>query len=223
MFYHIEFDIAAVFVTLFIIYYVVYKKGLRRHANRVFLVMLLLGIISEFSDIFSSLSNNYPEEFTRSFMDFWNYMYLCSHNILAFLLDVYVFYLLGYQKSKPISLYFLALPITFDIIVLLTNPFHELVFYYDELDRYTHGPLFIVLYIVSISYMVFAVYLAVRHNRVLTKGRSAALLFFILISFIPLVVQMFIPEYLVTLFFESLGMMGILFTIENKDDVIKST
>ncbi|MCR4697077.1 MAG: EAL domain-containing protein [Lachnospiraceae bacterium] len=220
MFYHIEFDIAAVFVTLFIVYYVVYKKGLRRHANRVFLVMLLLGVISEFSDIFSSLCNNYPDEFTRSFMDFWNYVYLCTHNVMAFLLDVYVFYLLGYQKSKPISLYFLALPITFDIIVLLTNPFHELVFYYDELDRYTHGPLFIVLYIVSISYMVFAVYLAVRHNRVLTKGRSAALLFFILISFIPLVVQMFIPEYLVTLFFESLGMMGILFTIENKDDVI---
>lgn len=220
MFYHIEFDIAAVFVTLFIIYYVVYKKGLRRHANRVFLVMLLLGVISEFSDIFSSLSNNYPEEFTRSFMDFWNCMYLCSHNIMAFLLNVYVFYLLGYQKSKPISLYFLALPITSVIILLLTNPFHELVFYYDELDRYTHGPLFIVLYIVSISYMVFAVYLAVRHNRVLTKGRSVALLFFILISFIPLVVQMFIPEYLVTLFFESLGLMGILFTIENKDDVI---
>ncbi len=220
MFYHIEFDIAAVFVTLFIVYYVVYKKGLRRHANRVFLVMLLLGVISEFSDIFSSLCNNYPDEFTRSFMDFWNYVYLCTHNVMAFLLDVYVFYLLGYQKSKTISLYFLALPITFDIIVLLTNPFHELVFYYDELDRYTHGPLFIVLYIVSISYMVFALYLAIRHNRVLTKGRSAALLFFILISFIPLVVQMFIPEYLVTLFFESLGMMGILFTIENKDDVI---
>lgn len=220
MFYHIEFDIAAVFVTLFIVYYVVYKKGLRRHANRVFLVMLLLGVISEFSDIFSSLCNNYPDEFTRSFMDFWNYVYLCTHNVMAFLLDIYVFYLLGYEKTKHTSMFFLGLPITFDIIVLLTNPFHELVFFYDEMGRYTHGPLFVVLYAVSISYMIFALYLAIRHNNVLTKGRSAALLFFILISFIPLVVQMFIPQYLVTLFFESLGMMGILFTIENKDDVI---
>ena len=220
MFYHIEFDIAAVFVTLFIVYYVVYKKGLRRHANRVFLVMLLLGVISEFSDIFSSLCNNYPDEFTRSFMDLWNYVYLCTHNVMAFLLDIYVFYLLGYDKTKHTSMFFLGLPITFDIIVLLTNPFHEQVFFYDEMGRYTHGPLFVVLYAVSISYMIFALYLAIRHNNVLTKGRSAALLFFILISFIPLVVQMFIPEYLVTLFFESLGMMGILFTIENKDDVI---
>jgi len=220
MFYHIEFDIAAVFITLFIVYYVVYKKGLRRHANRVFLVMLLLGIISEFSDIFSSLCNNYPDEFIRSFMDFWNYVYLCTHNVMAFLLDIYVFYLLGYDKTKHTSMLFLGLPITFDIIVLLTNPFHELVFFYDEMGRYTHGPLFVVLYAVSISYMIFALYLAIRHNNVLTKGRSAALLFFILISFIPLVVQMFIPQYLVTLFFESLGMMGILFTIENKDDVI---
>ena len=52
--YHIEFDIAAVFVTLFIAYYIIFKKGIRKHANRVFLGMILINFIAEISDIFGS-------------------------------------------------------------------------------------------------------------------------------------------------------------------------
>ena len=51
MVYRIEFDIAAVFLTLFMLYFIVFKKGLSKHANRVFLGMLVLGFVSEISDI----------------------------------------------------------------------------------------------------------------------------------------------------------------------------
>jgi len=67
MIYHFEFDIEAVFLTLFITYYTIFKKGLVRHANRVCLVLILLNFLSEFSDIMSSIANNNPDVSERVF------------------------------------------------------------------------------------------------------------------------------------------------------------
>ena len=111
MTYHIEFDIAAVFVTLFIAYYIIFKKGIRRNANRVFLGMISLNFLAEISDIFGSIANNNPELTTRPIQDFWNYMYLSTHNILAYVLVMYVFYLIGYEKTKKTPLLILAIPV----------------------------------------------------------------------------------------------------------------
>ena len=223
MFYHIEFDIAAVFVTLFISYYVIFKKGLRRHANRVFLILLALHFVAEISDIFGSLANNYPGSTSLWAQDLWNYTYLISQNVLAFTFVLYLFYLLGYEKTRKYAFWLLCIPIGAELLLLLSNPFHNQVFYYDENGAYLHGSLFPILYGIALAYMIFAVFLAIRHSKELTRGKSTALLFFIFISFVPVVFQMIFPQYLLTLFFETLGLMGILFTIENKDDIINPT
>ena len=223
MYYHIEFDIAAIFVTLFILYYVIFKKGLRRHANRIFLMTLLLNFVAEISDILSSIANNNPTSSSRLLQDIGNYAYLASHNVLAFTFVIYVFYLLGFEKTKKVFMWILGIPILSELVLLFSNPFHEKVFYYDANGTYLHGSFFPFLYAVALAYMAFAVYLAIRHQKALQRGKSSALLFFIFISLVPVVVQMFFPEYLLTLFFETLGLMGVLFTIENKDDIINPT
>ncbi|MBO7452803.1 MAG: EAL domain-containing protein [Clostridiales bacterium] len=223
MIYHIEFDIAAVFLTLFIMYYIIFKKGLSRHSNRVYMGMLFLNFLAEISDIFSSIANNNTHIFNIFFQDFWNYIYILTHNFLGYVFMLYVFYLIGYEKRKKTTLKILAIPFAIEVIILATNPFHKLFFYYNENDQYTHGKLFFIIYAIAFAYMVFAIYLSIRHRKSLTKARSSALLFFITITFVPLMIQVIFPEYLLTLFFETIGLMGILFTIENKNDVINPT
>ena len=66
--------------------------------------MILINFIAEISDIFGSLANNHPEYTTEVIKDFWNYLYISSHNTLAYVLVVYVFYLIGYEKSKRSAL-----------------------------------------------------------------------------------------------------------------------
>ena len=223
MYYHIEYDIAAVFVTLFMAYYIIFKKGIRRHDNRVFLGMLVFIFLAEISDIFGSLANNNPQFTYRFVQDFWNYIYLSTHNTMVYVFALYIFYLVGYEKAKRRLLIYMGIPLLIDLILLFSNPFHGQVFYYDENGTYLHGRLFFVIYAIALSYMVFLVYFVIRHRKGLTKPRTAALLFFMTISFVPVVVQIFFPMYLLTLFFESLGLMGILFTIESKDDVVSPT
>ena len=223
MVYRIEFDIAAVFLTLFIIYYIVVKKGLRRHANRVYMGMLVLNFTAEISDIVGSICNNNPAYYSELIQYFWNYIYLFSHNMMALALLVYLFYLIGYERSRRTAVIILIIPYVIETLLLLTNPIHKLIFYFDEARRYLHGPLFPLLYAIALLYMVFGIYLVIRHRRGITPAKSNALLFFMAITFIPIVVQIAFPQYLLTLFFETIGLMGILFTIENKDDVINPT
>lgn len=221
--YHIEFDIAAVFLTLFIAYYIIFKKGIRKHANRVFLGMISINFIAEISDIFGSLANNHPEMTTEVIKDFWNYLYISSHNTLAYVLVVYVFYLIGYEKSKRTELIISAAPFAFEMAVLFTNPFHKRIFYYDEAGKYLHGNLFFIIYAIALAYMSFAIYLTIRHRKGISSSITKALLFFISITFVPVVVQIIFPEYLLTLFFETIGLMGLLFTIESKEETINPT
>lgn len=223
MFYHIEFDIAAVFITLFIAYYIIFKKGVRRHANRVYLGMLVFNFLAEISDIFGSIVNNNPEYTHIYVQDFWNYLYLSTHNVLVYVFLVYLFYLIGYEKTKKKTLMILSIPILTELTLLFTNPIHKLMFYYDENRVYTHGSLFFLVYTFALAYMIFAMYLTIRHRKGITKEKANALLFFMMISFVPIVVQIIFPMYLLTLFFETLGLMGILFTIESKDDTISPT
>ena len=223
MIYHIEFDIAAVFVTLFMAYFIIFKKGVRKHANRVYLSMLVFNFIAEIADIFGSYANNHPEYTTVYIKDFWNYLYLSSHNVIGYIIVVYVFYLIGYEKTQRKAMTLLVIPIGTVLALLFTNPFHRQIFYYDAAGHYTHGKLFFVIYVVALAYMIFAIYMTVRHRRAITERRASALIFFLCITFVPIVIQIIFPEYLLTLFFETLGLMGILFTIESKDDTVSPT
>ena len=223
MTYHFEFDIAAVFITLFIAYYIIFKKGIRRNANRVFLGMISLNFLAEISDIFGSIANNNPELTTRPIQDFWNYLYLSTHNVLAYFLVMYVFYLIGYEKTKRAPLLILAIPAISELLLLFTNPFHNLMFYYDEKGTYLHGKLFNIIYVIALAYMIFCIYMTIRHRKGISKSKASALLFFISITFVPVVVQLIFPYYLMTLFFETLGLMSLLLTIESKEDTVSPT
>ena len=220
MHYHIEFDIAAIILTIFITYFIFYKKGLVRRANRVFLVLIGLVFVSEISDIFSSLSNNDPDSAQRWSQDIWNYIYLVAHNALAYSFTVYLFFLLDLVKKKKKELYLLTIPFIGDLFLLLINPFTGLTFYYDAQGYYKHGPLFSVMYGIAFFYMVFSIIFVIRHRKYLEQSKVKSLLAFLFISFVPVVVQMFFQEYLLTLFFETVGLLGILFSIENKEDTI---
>ena len=223
MTYRIEFDIAAVFLTLFIMYYIVFRKGLRRHANRVYLGMLVLNFLAEISDIIGSLANNDPYYYSPLIQYFWNFLYIVTHNMMALVLIIYLFYLIGYEKDKKKALIALSVPYVVEMLLILSNPFHGLIFYFDENRIYRHGAVFPLLYIIAFAYMTFGIYLVFRHRKGITAAKSNALFFFMLITFVPIIFQIIFPQYLLTLFFDTLGLMGILFTIENKDDVINPT
>ena len=90
MTYNIDFDIGAIFIWLFTVFYLFFKKGLKKTANRIFVCIVLCGLISSIADTVGSYTISYPQRFSCLFMDLWNYMFLSVHNLMSYLFVLYL-------------------------------------------------------------------------------------------------------------------------------------
>ena len=133
MVYVIDFDIAAVFISIFVIFYTFNKKGLKAVSNRLFLALIIINLITAAADIASSVRNSYPDPNALWRQDVWNYIYLIAHNSVPPLLLCYILSLLRFPFSRKkwvgVVIY---LPLMADIALLFMNSTQRFVFYYDE-------------------------------------------------------------------------------------------
>ena len=221
MIYNINYDIAAIFIYTFILIVFFLKKELDKTSNKFFMVLAVLGIITSISDVISSIGNSYIEEWSFAARDFWNYLYLTAHNTASMIFTLYIIFLLGINRRMTRRHFALCLlPYAFVIAGLLLNPFLHWIFYYDENKIYSHGLYMWLLYIISLLYLGATIYFTIRYFKALNRTKQVALAFFIGFSIIPIIVQIFFEHLLISVFCQSLGILGVLLSIDNENEII---
>ncbi len=221
MVYNIDFDIAGGLLSLFIIFYLYDRKGLKSVSNRFFLALVLSDFLAALSDIFSSIHNSYPSPGSLWRQDVWNYIYLASHNAMPLMLLLYILFVLGVgNRIKERYFVLICLPLILDYILLALNPFNKGIFYYDKTGLYLHGPLFTVFWVVAFCYMLASIVVIIYNRKTLPPRKLNPLGLFISICIVTVLIQIMNPYVLIEVFAQTLGLMGILFSIENQDDVI---
>ena len=220
MIYNIDFDISAVFISLLTIFYIFDKKGVHRRANRTYLAIVVTGLISAVADIFSSIINSHPNVNNFLMQDVWNYIYLAVHNMVPYLLVLYILQLIGKEeKIKRLYHVLLFLPTAINLVLLLLNPFFKWVFFYDFDGTYLHGRAFSFLYAGAVLYLFIDLFLLMSFHKFLPAQKLKPLCFFIFMSVTSVIIQMIFPYLLLEIFFQSIGLLGVLYSIENKDDI----
>lgn len=221
--YNLDFDIGAIFIWLFMIYCIYYKKGLRKTSNRIFMAIVVTGFVSAVSDTIGSWGNIYIFENGYSFLDIWNYLFLISHNVMPYLFVMYIIFLMGinYKINNTIFLV-ISLPMISSVLLLVTNPFTHLVYYFGKHNEYTHASMIQLLYFNAFLYVFIAMLLIMRFKNAISIEKVRPFIVFIIISVLPIIVQIFYPTILLELFFQSLGILGIMISIENEDELINS-
>lgn len=221
MLYNIDFDIAASVISLFIIFYIFRKKGLKTAANRFFLALVTANLAACLADIFSSIVNSRPDVEALWKADIWNTLYLALHNTMPLLLLFYCLCLLGrYGKLRRAGKLLICAPVLFDYLLLLVNPLFRFIYYYDEQGIYLHGDLFLLFYVIAFGYMAGTVILLMRGRRSIPTAKRYPLIFIILSTVAALIVQIIFPHILIEIFAQSVGFLGILLSIENQDDIV---
>ena len=221
MIYNVNYDIASIFIYTFILIVFFLKKELDKTSNKFFMVLAVLGIITSISDVISSIGNSYIEEWSFAARDFWNYLYLTAHNTASMIFTLYIIFLLGINRKMTRRHFIVCLmPYAFVIAGLLLNPFLHWIFYYDENKIYSHGLYMWLLYIISFLYLGATIYFTIRYFKALNKTKQVALAFFIGFSIIPIVIQIFFEHLLISVFCQSLGILGVLLSIDNENEII---
>ncbi|MBR1692499.1 MAG: EAL domain-containing protein [Lachnospiraceae bacterium] len=223
MIYNIHYDISAVVIFLFTLFYIFTKKGLKKRSNKIFLALVISGLISAVSDAVGSVANSYGNVYRVFVRDLWNYIFLGTHNLMPFLFTLYIVFLMGIcHRMRRLHYALLCLPVASVLLALLLNPVFRWVFYYDTDNVYSHGRMMPLLYAAALFYMALVIVLAIRYRAALPKAKLYPLLLFMVCSTLPIIIQMLMPHLLIELFFQSLAMLGILFSIENEDELLSS-
>lgn len=223
MIYNIHYDVCAMVISVFSIIFILIKKGFRRKQNVMLFGMFVMAFLAAFFDIFSAVCNSYAESFSDAARDFFNYGYLAIQNLLIYSFFIYVMSLTGLdyknRNNRKLQL-IVTIPFLIDLLLLCLNPFMREVFYYDLDKVYTHGWGMNVLYAVAFLYMFLCYYVINKYGKSVSTGKKVMVYAFLFVSLCAVIVQIFVPHILLQLCIESLCLLGVLFTVDNEDEII---
>ena len=227
MIYNVYFDIFAVVISFFSIILAFTKKDFWKRQNFILFVLLVATFFASLLDILSSVGNSYIVVWSYGLRDVLNYGYLAVQNVMPYLFCLYIVFLIDLdhkmsRKRRRLLHIGLSIPYVLDVVLLFMNPFIREVFYYDSNRVYTHDWGMIVLYVNALLYMIFNYYLMIRYGKEVRFAKKATVYLFLTASLLAVVFQIIIPTILLQLCIEALCLSGILFTLENENDILHS-
>lgn len=227
MIYNVYFDVFAVIISFFSIILAFSKKDFWKRQNFILFLLLVATFFASLLDILSSVGNSYIVEWSYGLRDVLNYGYLAVQNVMPYLFCLYIVFLIDLdnkmsRKRRRLFHIGLSIPYVVDVVLLLLNPFVREVFYYDSNKVYTHDWGMIVLYVNALLYMIFNYYLMMRHGKEVRFVKKATVYLFLTASLVAVIFQIIIPTILLQLCIEALCLSGILYTVENENDILHS-
>lgn len=197
-----QWDITAEFVSAIILCIILTyaRKGalLPTIKNLAFQYCLQVTFLSVIANIISTIMLEHYQEVPVILNMTFLLIYYLSTPMMGV---VYFIYTLAnfYDKGniKKYALIF-SLPSTFYILLVLSNPFTHLLFSFDQVNGYTHGPLIMLTYVIFYIYVLFSFTFVIHKRKSLEKNVIYILGVFPFISALMILFQFLYPKYILT-------------------------
>lgn len=165
---------------------------------------------------------------TRGVSLFWheaiNELFYFSQIFLSYLLFAYVFYDVGKSlKDSPLN-YLTTLPSIIAGIIIFSNSGHHLFFGLSLSDAgyysIVHGPAFFLMYAVSGLNVLAALIYTIYFRKKLNKKVLIVLITVVLVASAGIVIQFYIPEYILSGLSYTMSMILAIITINDPDEKV---
>lgn len=151
------------------------------------------------------------------------YGYFLSRNLTPPLFQLYLCAVTDtwhvLKKRRWMQMLFAA-PYTMVCLLLFSNLFYHNVFYFDQNLIYTRGPLFYGLHFCAFLYFIIGIAFLITYRKVLAVDKLLALICFYPWNLIAIMVQAFIPEYLVEMFLNTISLFLISNIVQRPEELI---
>ena len=217
---NIYFDYSAFVILAVLLGSVIYKNLVRGKTNRVYLLLVATSLLTTVFDIWAVTLDNQGSGFV-CFKYLSHSLYLLLHAMAE---PLYIGYFLVMTDTmelllrKKIKVILLLLPEASIVVALAINIFYHKMFYLDEADAYTRGPWFLLLYIVTVFYMIYECYLIVRYRKLLEADRLSSFVVGIMVMMIAVVIQYFCPTLLLEMFASAIGLLFIFMMVQRTEE-----
>lgn len=226
MIYNIDFDIAALFFLLALLFIFYYKKWIPNTQNKVFSAILWVSLFATITDILdagmSSSSGLFPMDIHQIIL----YIYFLLIDALPILYVLYIFSLTGvegklFEGSRKYTFFG---PIVMILFIILANFNTGWLFSYNsEIQNFDRNYAVAILNLIAFYYLMFGVKEIIKHRRVLGTEKSVALCLFVVFITLPIIIQMYMPHLFVTMFGVAICLFLIFMTIQGSEEIRSST
>ena len=216
------FDYSAFLLELVLICSIVMRKMYSNKVNRFFLILVTVTLFTTAMDIAAVALDRNGESFVVMKYIFHS-LYLFLHVLVAFFYLVYVLLQqdMWYRTTnKHWKIFVLFAPITFIGIISVINPFTGLLFYFNQYDEYTRGPLFLSLYVVTAYYSVFIFYRTIHFRKNTDAMRTISLTLGLFLILLAAIVQLLIPQLLLDMFALAIGLLFMFMMVQRPEEVV---
>ncbi|MGN0436435.1 MAG: EAL domain-containing protein [Wujia sp.] len=214
--YNIHYDFAAIALSLVTLLHYYGKKNIKTRQTKVFKWLLFMNLASAVLDIITAKFNVIDPPIWVGYLV--NIAYLMVFNLMPYIYYKYLTYSInsGIREKKyvrPLT----VLPLSIIYGLLISTPWTGLMFIYDG-DGYRHGPLFVMLYAVSILYMLMSLGAAIINRNRYTGRQRASIYFYTVVCVAAALLQMYFVGTQLVHYAAALAVLLCYLAIENPED-----
>ncbi|MGN0306398.1 MAG: EAL domain-containing protein [Lachnospiraceae bacterium] len=219
------FDLSAILLLSIFIASMFLRKMLEGRANKLLLVIYVNVLITCILDIWSeSYSIWFPVKETNSLLRYILYYgYFLSRNLTTPLYQLYLCAVTDtwhILKKKKWLQGLLVAPYLAICLLLFFNLFYHNVFYFDQNLIYTRGPHIYGLYIFAFIYFIIGIVYLLAYRKVLSVEKFLVLICLYPWNISAILVQLFVPKYLVEIFLTTLSLILISNVVQRPEEIV---
>ena len=219
--YNISFAVAGLIISIIIILVVSLYYSSSNIVNKRFKRYLIASIIMMCLDLFTVVTNDNPGLIPNSLNIVLNGLYFFSGSLVALLFLFYcvtVAFPTIHKKARLITYYVNIGALTLLFITLVINCFNGMYFYFDENLTYTRGPLYLLINVLAVLYVIESVIIFIIGRRNFNKRQLWCTSVFMIVFFGSFLLQLFVfPTVLLSDFGGAIGSLVVFFSIETPD------
>ena len=219
------FDLSAILIMAIMIAVLFLRKIQGSRTNKLLMALYLNVLLTTIFDLWSEAYNIWflAQETDSTFRYLLYYAYFLCRNLTPPLFQLYLcavtdtWHIL--KKRRWMQLLFAA-PYSMVCVLLFSNVFCHNVFYFDENLVYTRSSMFYGLHLCAFIYFVTGIVFLLTYRKVLVKDKLLTLICFYPWNLLAIMVQAFIPEYLVEMFLNTISLFLVSNIVQRPEEVI---
>lgn len=215
--YNVHYEVASAIFLMVVFAYLRLQYSTNIESTRKFRKIVLLLIFANAFDVLTAVDISYASLLPNWLNVLSNTLYFATLVYLLFNFIQYVGIVVSVKIPKwhnvTINIIMLAY-----VLILIGNLFFGWLFYFDENSKYTAGPLYLSIYILSFAFVIDGSVIVILLRKNIQRRQMYSILFFSFMEIAGCFIQMLvIPDVLVSVFSGSVAMIVIMFALETPD------
>ena len=216
MYYIVEYEFAAIVLSLAVLFSFFRKKLVNTRLTRVFCMLIINVLMTTVIDVFAIRLHRNIFERNLWFLyaiDEIYYLFISSYSLIFY--DCIRTALSGNIIRTKFKRFRYYVPIAGALILILSTPWTHAIFYFDEELQFVKGWGYQLLYLVAAIYFLSAVYKIILLRKEASVTQRVTVYFYITACVASVVIQTLIPGLIITGFVASISTMMCFLSLVN--------